>query len=290
MFNVDVNDENGSIQIKENDSTTVAEGRFVVDRADPMVLVRIIQTTISADDHQQLHNLISGIHDHFGKIYKGGIIVRLPPTFDNKIDKNTPELKNDVSEFLLVTMSDLKYDDDNVIQYDREQYALVTEKQEIIVYARQIMMFMNVEAYWATHWDEQKVHDRILSASAVSMIFDKANKVPVGIGRMFKMGNNNDNENETLGYISDIVVHIQHRGKGLGKVIVNDLIGAYIGRDVIQRPANGLFCLVTADRGSGAISAPKLYRSLGFEHLDKIVNRIAIFPSVKYYVKQSTSI
>jgi ribosomal protein S18 acetylase RimI-like enzyme len=287
MFNIEVNHENASIQIKKNDSEMVAEGRFAVDRADPMVLVRIIQTTISTDDHQQLHNLISAVHDHFGKMYKGGIIVRLPPAFDNKIDRNKPELKNDVSEFMTVTMSDLKCDDDNLIRYDREQYALVTDKQEIVVYTKQIMMFMNVEAFWATHWDEQKVHDRILSASAVAMIFDKANKVPVGIGRMFKMRNNNDNEEETLGYLSDIVVHIQHQGKGLGKVIINHLVGAYIGRDLSQRPANGLLCLVSADRGSGAISASKLYRSFGFEHLNKIDNRIGIFLSEKYYVKQS---
>jgi hypothetical protein len=52
--------------------------------------------------------------------------------------------------------------------------------QLILIYAKPIMTIMIVEAFWAKHWDEQEVHDRILSASAVAMIIDKMNKVPVG--------------------------------------------------------------------------------------------------------------
>jgi ribosomal protein S18 acetylase RimI-like enzyme len=285
MFDVDINEENSSFRIKQNDSTTVAEGRFAIDRPDRLVLIRIIQTTIPIGDDQQVYNLISAVHDYFCKTYSAWAILRLPPAFDNEIDRNKQELKNNVSPFMTVIMSDLKYDHDDLIQYDREQYALVTDKQAIVVYVKQIMIIMTVEAFWAKHWDEQEVYDRILSASAVAMIVDKVNKVPVGFGRMFMMRNNNGNEGETLGYLSHVAVTMQHQGKGLGRVIVNYLVSAYISLDASQRQANGTLCLECADRGSGAISAPKLYRSLGFEHLDKIGNRVAIFPSNKYYVR-----
>jgi hypothetical protein len=69
MFDVDINEENSSFRIKQNDSTTVAEGRFAIDRPDRLVLIRIIQTTIPTDDNQQLHNLISAVHDYFCETY-----------------------------------------------------------------------------------------------------------------------------------------------------------------------------------------------------------------------------
>ncbi|CAF0903720.1 unnamed protein product [Didymodactylos carnosus] len=284
MFDIDINEENSSIRIKQTDSTIAAEGRFAVDRADRMVLIGIIQTTIVPGDDEQLQNLISTLHDHFGKTYNARVVVRLPTTFDNDIDRNKPALKNNSPIFMAVTTSDLQYDNDDLIQYDHEQYTLVGEKQAVVAYAKQIMIIMTVEAFWAKHWDEQEVHNRILSASAVAVIFDKVNKVPVGFGRMFMMRNKNNNEEQTLGYLSDIAVTIQHQGKGLGRVIVNYLIGVCIGRDASRRHTNGSLCLDCADRGSGAVSGPKLYRSLGFEHLDKIGHRIAIFLSEKDYV------
>ncbi len=134
-----------------------------------------------------------------------------------------------------------------------------------------------VEAFWAEHWDEQEVHNRILLASAVAMIINKINKVPVGFGRMFIMRNTNNNEEETLGFLSDVAVTILHQGKGLGRVIINYLAGAYAVQDASQRQASGSLCLMRADRGSGAISGLKLYKRLGFEHLDTVGNQIAIF-------------
>jgi GNAT superfamily N-acetyltransferase len=101
------------------------------------------------------------------------------------------------------------------------------------------------------------------------------------------MWNKNNNEEETLGYLSDVAVTVSHQGKGLGRFILNYLVGTCVDQYVSQRQASGSLCLVCADRGSGVISAPKLYRSLGFEHLDKIGNQIAIFPSEKYYDRRS---
>jgi GNAT superfamily N-acetyltransferase len=273
MFDIDINQENSSIRIKQKNSTIVAEGRFAIDRPDHTALVRIIDTTIASDDDQKLHNLISVIHKWFYETYSAGVVLRFPASFDNKIDRNKPELKNSVSTFMTVNISDLKYENDDLIEYDREQYALVTDKQSILIYAKQIMTMIIVEAFWAEHWDEQEVHDRILSASAVAMIIDKMNKVPVGFGRMFMMRNKNNNEEETLGFLSDVAVTLSHQGKGLGRVIINYLAGAYAG----QRQASGSLCLMCADRGSGAIFGPKLYKRLGFKHLDKIGNQIAIF-------------
>lgn len=288
MFDVDINEENSSIQIKQNNSTIVAEGRFAVDIPDHMVLVRIIDTIIAIDDIEQLHNLISVVHDSFGKTYNTRVVLRFPATFDNKIDMNNSKLKNNVSTFMAANIFDIKYDSDDLIQYDHEQYALVTDKQAIVVYAKQIMIIMITEAFWAKDWNEEETHNRILSASAVAMIIDKVNKVPVGFGRMFMMrNNNNNNEEETLGYLSDVAVNIQHQNKGLGRVIVNYLVNAFIGQGASQRQTNGSFCLICGNRGSGAISAPKLYQSLGFKHLDNIGNQIAIFPSEKYYFRRS---
>ncbi|CAF3679211.1 unnamed protein product [Rotaria sp. Silwood1] len=76
------------------------------------------------------------------------------------------------------------------------------------------MIIMTTEAFWAKDWDEEETYNRILSASAVIMIMDKMNKVPVGFGRIFMMRNNNNNEEETLGYLSDVAVNIQHQNKG----------------------------------------------------------------------------
>ncbi|CAF5136326.1 unnamed protein product, partial [Rotaria sp. Silwood1] len=101
------------------------------------------------------------------------------------------------------------------------------------------MIIMTTEAFWAKDWDEEETYNRILSASAVIMIMDKMNKVPVGFGRIFMMRNNNNNEEETLGYLSDVAVNIQHQNKGLGRVIVNYLVSAYIGQDASQRRTNG---------------------------------------------------
>ncbi|CAF1223800.1 unnamed protein product [Rotaria sp. Silwood1] len=77
------------------------------------------------------------------------------------------------------------------------------------------MIIMTTEAFWAKDWDEEETYNRILSASAVIMIMDKMNKVPVGFGRIFMMRNNNNNEEETLGYLSDVAVNIQHQNKVL---------------------------------------------------------------------------
>jgi hypothetical protein len=48
---------------------------------------------------------------------------------------------------MTVNMSDLKYENDDLIEYDREQYALVTEMQLILIYAKPIMTIMIVEAF-----------------------------------------------------------------------------------------------------------------------------------------------
>ncbi|CAF3666431.1 unnamed protein product, partial [Rotaria sp. Silwood1] len=114
---------------------------------------------------------------------------------------------------MVANMSDFKYDNDDLVQYDRERYALVTDKQAIVLYTNQIMIIMTTEAFWAKDWDEEETYNRILSASAVIMIMDKMNKVPVGFGRIFMMRNNNNNEEETLGYLSDVAVNIQHQNK-----------------------------------------------------------------------------
>lgn len=287
MLDVEINEENSSIRLKQNYSTIVAEGRFAIDSPDHMVLVRIIDTIIETDDVEQIGNLISTVHDYFGKTYNARVVVRFPPAFDNKIDTNNPKLKNSVSTFMAVNAYDLKYDNDDFIQYDREQYALITDKQAIVVYAKQIMILMTTEAFWAKDWDEEEAYNRILSATAVIMIMDKINKVPVGFGRMFMMRYNNNNKEETFGYLSDVAVNIQHQSKGLGRVIVNYFVSVYIAQDISQRSTNGSLSLICGNKGSGAISAPRLYQRLGFQHLDNIGNRIAIFPSEKYYFRRS---
>jgi hypothetical protein len=252
-----------------------------------MVLVRITDTTISPGDDQKLFNLILVIHEWFGKTYSARVVLRFPASFDNKIDRTKPELKSHFSRFMVVNTSDLKYDNHELLEYDREQYALVTDRQLILPYAKQIFTIMIEEAYWAKKWDEQEAYDRILSGSAVAMIMGKINKVPVGFGRIFLMRNKNNNEEEeTLGYLSDIAITLSHQGKNLGRVIINYLIDTYVDHDTNQRQASGSLGLVCADRGSGAVSAPKIYSNLGFDYMDKIENQIAIFPTQKHYFRR----
>jgi hypothetical protein len=73
MFDIDINQANSSIQIKQNNSTI---------GPDRMVLVRITDTTISPDDDQKLHNLISVIHKEFGQTYSACVVLRFPVSFD----------------------------------------------------------------------------------------------------------------------------------------------------------------------------------------------------------------
>lgn len=113
------------------------------------------------------------------------------------------------------------------------------------------------------------------------MILDKGNNVPCGFGRLVLL----TTDYGIFDYISDITIASSYQSTGLGTVLVNCLVGIYISQHKEQRNMNGTLCLQCANIGSGALSAPKLYKKYGFEYVNDIGNRVAIFATREYSIK-----
>jgi ribosomal protein S18 acetylase RimI-like enzyme len=282
MFIVDLNQQTNTIQVKTNDETNptvVAQGNFAVDVPDCTALVYFNHVKIEADNHQELGQLISIVVSHVGQLYKSLICIRLPSIFDGRIDFDKIEFKNTIPEFMSVTFKDLKYYPENNLQDKQEEYELITEKELIFNYAEGIKTMMNREAFWAKKWNLNETQNRINSATNIAMILDKKTNIPCGFGRLFLLRTNED----IFGYLSDIGIDSSHQSKGLGRILFNYLVGICASQDVKQKWINGTLCLQCAFEGSGAISAPKLYRRSGFECVNQIGNRIAIFSNRDHY-------
>ncbi|CAF0722567.1 unnamed protein product [Rotaria sp. Silwood1] len=283
MFFVDLNEQLSLIQVKTNDgtnSTIVAEGNFAFDKPDRTVLIIFKYVTITSDNHQQLDQFLSIVISYVGKLFKSLICLRLPTIFDNRIDIDKLEYKNKNLHFMSVTFKDLKYYPDSDMKNKQEQYELITDKQLILNYAEPLVKMMNREGFWCTQWNCTDMQNRINSATYNAMILDKINKHPCGFGRLFLLTMNN----EIFGYLSDIVVDSSHQSKGLGRLIVNYLVGMSVNQNDKQQTVHGTLCLKCAYKGSGAISAPKLYQRSGFEFITDIGNRIAIFANEQNFI------
>ena len=111
---------------------------------------------------------------------------------------------------------------------------------------------------------------RVDTATRVVMVLDKVNDVPCGFGRLFMMTTGSGLK-DTMGYVDDIVVESLHQSQGLGWTINNYLMG------IKKEEINGTLCLICALEGSGSISAPKIYKKLGFEFINKFNQSMAIF-------------
>jgi ribosomal protein S18 acetylase RimI-like enzyme len=284
MFIVDLNEQTNIIQVKisnENNSTIIAQGNFAVDKPDRVALILFNHIKIAPNNYQELDQFLSIVHSHVGKLYKSFTCIRLPATFDNRIDLNKLEFKTKIPRLMSVTLDHLKYSPDNNLSDKQEQYELITDKQLILNYSEQLVKMMNRDAYWAVNWNLEEMRNRINSATNNVIILDKINNLPCGFGRLFLLKTND----ELFGYLSDIAIDSSHQSKGLGKIIANYFVGISVDHDMRQRGINGTLCLQCVDRGSGASFAPKIYKKLGFEFIDDIGNRISIFANKDYYVR-----
>ena len=280
MFTVNLNEETRVIEVKNNDSTNstvIARGNFVVDKPDRTVLIQLNHIQIIPDNHQELNQFLAEIIAHVGPIYTSLLSIRFPAIFDGRIDFDQIKNENKVSDIMSVTLDHLKcYPENN----PSEDYELVTNKELILNHAEQIMLMMHRTAFWAEEWNIEQTKDRINSATQVVLILDRVKNLPCGFGRLFLLQTNE----EIFGYLSDIAVDNAHQSKGLGGIIINDLVSICVSQDIKQKGITGTLSLRCADQGSGAISAGKLYRKFGFEHVKEIDNRIAIFTNTVHYV------
>ena len=171
---------------------------------------------------------------------------------------------------MAVQIADVRYDDDDISLCEQEKYIFITNKQVILEYSQQIAEMLDANAYWVDNLNREDISNRIESAKRVIMVLDKANDMPCGFGRLFMMTTNCE-PNESMGYVDDIVVDSQHHRKGLGWTINNYLMG------IKKEGINGTLCLMCVNEGTGAISAPRLYKKAGFEFVPDIHNRYCTF-------------
>ncbi|CAF0804447.1 unnamed protein product [Adineta ricciae] len=276
MFVINLNEDKTRIQVKTNaeqNSQIIAEGHVAADVPDHTVLILFDQIALLPDDHQQIDQLLSTVSSYVSAIYHSLICIRFPRTFDNQIPFDKLEYRNECPDFMSVNTDDLKYYPENNFQGRQDQYELVSDRNIILGYAEQLLQLMTREAFWSETWNLQEMCDRINSATNNAMILDKINHIPCAFGRLFLV----ESSNEQFGYMSDIAVDSAQQSKGLGRVLVNYLVGVVYNSE----KRNSTLCLQCAKEGSGAISATKLYRRSGFEFFHIHGNRIAIFPKKK---------
>lgn len=285
MFLVSLDEQTNSIQVKTNDETNptiVAEGNFAYDGPDFTLLILFKKITIAPDNHQQLSELLSTVVKTTGTKFASLILVRLPKAFDNQIDLDKLEFKNKCSILMSVANDDLKYHPDTDLKDQQGEYELITDRQLISTYVDKLFPMMVKDGFWCENWKLEDMKGRINSGTHTVMILDKIKNVPCGFGRSFTL----TTADEIFGYFSHILVDRSYQSKGLGRIIVNTLVGMSVNKDdKNQQQTDVTLCLQCADRGSGAISAPKLYRRSGFQHFTDIGSRIAIFSDDVYYHK-----
>ncbi|UJR17581.1 hypothetical protein I4U23_004477 [Adineta vaga] len=277
MFVISLNEDRTKIQVKTNDdqeSILIAEGDIAADIPDHTVLIIFNQITIPSDNYQQIDQFLSAVFTYIESLYDSLICIRFPKTFDNQIPFDKLQYRNVIPDFMTVTMDHMKYYPENNLQDRQEQYELITDRERIFSYAEQVRVLMNREAFWSKKWDFQEMCNRINSATNNAMVLDKINNCPCAFGRLFLVKSKDD----IFGYLSDIAVDSTHQSKGLGRIIVNYLVGIVSNLPDQQLNYHSTLCLKCAKEGSGAISAKKLYQKSGFQFLNDLGNRIAIFP------------
>lgn len=275
MLTVNLNEETQTIEVQN--SNIIARGHFAVDRASRTGLILFHHIQITPDNHQELNEFLFQTVAHVGQAYKSLVCIRLPAIFDGRIDLEQLKFENTLLPLMAVTLDHLIYHPDKNLS---EDYELVSKKDLILDSAEQILLMMQREAFWAKDWSLEHIKNRIQSATHVVMLVDRVKNIPCGFGQIFLLKTNE----EFFGYLSDILIDSLHQSKGLGSILVNDLVSICVIQEMKQKGVTGTLCLQYADRGSGAISAPKLYRKFGFEDAKEIDNRIAIFARRDHYV------
>ncbi|UJR26113.1 hypothetical protein I4U23_007459 [Adineta vaga] len=277
MFAISLNEDKTKIQVNTNDeqnSISIAEGDIAVDIPHRNVMIIFNHITIPFDDYQQIDQFLSAVHSYINNLYDSLICIRFPEIFDNQIPFDKLQYHNNIADFMIVTMNHLKYYPENNLQDRQDQYELVTDRERIFNYAKQLHILMMRVAFWSKTWDFQEMCDRINSATNNAVILDKINNSPCAFGRLFLI----KSKDETFGYISDIAVDSTHQSKGLGKCMVNYFVGIVSNSTIPLLNFRCTLCLQCAKEGSGSISAKKLYQRSGFQFLNDLDNRVAIFP------------
>ena len=280
-FLVELNEETKQIQVKTNDSKTLAEGHFAVDTPDRSALILFHHVSIPPNNTDELSQFLSTVKNHVGRLYKAFVCIRLPGIYDGRVDLTLMKNRNSILNLMAVTLDHLNYFPENNIL---EQFALISDKELIVQSAEKIQKLMNQEAYWARFWKLDETINRINSATNPAMIIDKITNTVSAFGRLFFLQTNA----EIFCYFSDIAVDSNYQSKGVGRMLFNYFVGLCSNQDLKQRGVTGTLYLQCADQGPGAISAPKLYKRSGFENIQEIDNRIAIFATTEFYVRPST--
>ena len=286
MFIVELNQQTKTIQVKTNDPTNptiVAQGNFNFDASDRTTLIIFKHIQLTPDHLQELDQLLSSVFTQVGQSTHSLVGVRFPAIFDGRINVDKLEFRNKMTDFMSVTLDHLKYYPEKNLQDNDAEYQLITDKELILNYADDLTEMMSKNAFWAKEWNVQVIRDRINSATEVGVLLDRTKNLPCGFGRLFLLRTNE----EIFGYLSDVTIDSSYQSKGLGQVLVNCLVGSCLSQNIKQKQITGTLCLQCAYEGSGALSAPKLYKRLGFEFVVDIGSRIAIFINKDYYVKTS---
>jgi hypothetical protein len=212
MFDVKLNEESHSIQVTYFDESNMqliiaANGCYLIDRVSHIALVVITYITISSNDNR-LHQFLSSILSHVGQIYRVGVFLRLS-MFDGQINMDKLQFKNMYNNIMAVTTDHIKHDND-LIQFDQEHYALITDKEILLDYSQQLTIMINENEFAAKQWNSEETQNRINVASYVAMMIDKTKNVPCGIGRLLMIKSKNDCK-ETFGYLSTIGIDRYHQ-------------------------------------------------------------------------------
>ena len=281
QLNQDANSH--SFHIKDDAGEIVTEGYYGVDAADQSALVLVTKTTILPTSHDQIDQLLSTIEFALGQANHACVFTWIP-LLDGQLDLSQQKVTHKHDTLMMVDAAHLTYE--NSIDFDQQQYGLITNKEDIEPYAPAVKDMMRSNAYWAREWTEQEARDRIHAASGVVLLIDRANNNPCAFGRIFIVTANRD-EGAKLAYMSDIAVSSQHQNKRLGLVVVNSLVKMFLQGNASTQPLCGTICLWCADQGVGAIAAPKLYQKFGFEFSRELHRRIALVRTEQFYQRRS---
>ncbi|CAF0856676.1 unnamed protein product [Adineta steineri] len=272
-MDIKLNQDKFTIQVDRN-NVTIAHGTWVVDTIEKTILVDFQELSLPLFDDEELRTFFNDITLFFLKIYNVKVFYRIPMFSHRKMI----QIKS--KTIMAVEKNDLKQLQN--INIDQNKFSFTINKKEIHSYLKSLTEMLSANAFWLTKTDENKTANRIDSSSITLMILYKDNNgsiLPVGFARLLTSSNQN------LTYLSDIVVATSHQSQGIASYMLNCLFQVFLNDDDHLKGHNdksGLICLQCADRGSGAESAPKLYRKFGFEYLTESDKNIPLFLNEDY--------
>ena len=278
MFYLSQDTDKHSFQVKDERADIIAEGCYGVDLAHRSALVLVTKTTITPTNYDLIDQLLSIIEHTLGHFNHARVFTWLP-VFDGRFDLNQQKVNHKNECLMVVDTNYLTFD--THIDFDQEQYELITNKTVIESYSQALRDMTCANAYWAKEWTAQQMKDRIHSATGAVLIIDRANNDSCAFGRIFIV-ENNQARNEKLAYLTDITVSSQHQNKRLGSLVTSSLVKMYMG-DNDPQLTRGIIFLWCAEEGVGAIASPKLYKKFGFEYSKESHRETALVYMDQFY-------